>query len=92
MNTQTKCPELVESLDWVIYFCKAGNRPRIPEHNKLKKACKGKYAGCHYYVERELYALKAKNQGCAGYADMPPVSRNFINHPASKPVQVKGVH
>jgi len=93
MNTYNKCPELVESLDWVIFFCKAGNRPHNPGHDKLNKDCKGNgYSKCPYYVTRETSAMKEKNQGSAGYAAMPPVSRNLINPPASKPAQVKGVH
>ncbi len=85
MNTCTKCPELVESLDWVIFFCKAGNSPYIPGHDKLNMDCKSNgYVKCHYYARRGKSALKAKYQDSAEGADMPAISSNFINKKKKK--------
>jgi hypothetical protein len=43
----TKCPNLVESLDWIIYLCELGNRPDEPIYSELRQYCKsGIYSKC----------------------------------------------
>ena len=87
MNTCAKCPELVESLDWVIFFCKAGNRPYIPDNDKLNIDCKSNgYVKCHYYAIQGKSALKAKYQDSAENADRVVIRSNVINPPAAKKI------
>ena len=50
----TKCPNLVEWVDWVILLCEKGNKPYIPDLSELKKYCKNNnYSGCPYYSTTE---------------------------------------
>ncbi len=52
--TITKCPNLVEWVDWVILLCEKGNKPYVPDLSELSKYCKSKnYSGCPYYAATE---------------------------------------
>jgi hypothetical protein len=47
----TKCPNLVEWVDWVILLCEKGNKPYVPDVTELRKYCKSEdYRGCPYYT------------------------------------------
>jgi hypothetical protein len=47
-----KCPNLVEWLDWVIFLCKAGNKPYTPDYFELSRHCKSSdYRNCPYHVK-----------------------------------------
>jgi hypothetical protein len=45
----TKCPNLVEWLDWVILLCERGNRSYVPDIYELKQFCKRDYHRCPFY-------------------------------------------
>ncbi len=47
----TKCPNLVEWVDWVILLCEKGNKPYIPDLSELRRFCKNdNFKSCPYYT------------------------------------------
>lgn len=47
----SKCPNLVEWIDWVILLCDKGKSPYVPDISELKKYCKTRiYHKCPFYV------------------------------------------
>lgn len=50
VNIDTKCPNLVEWLEWVILMCKKRDRPYVPNISELQSYCKTKtHNKCPYY-------------------------------------------
>ncbi|UCH46090.1 MAG: hypothetical protein JSV11_05115 [Nitrospiraceae bacterium] len=50
----TKCPNLVEWLDWVIILCKKGERPYVPSLAEMQRYCKNNsFSRCPYYLKTE---------------------------------------
>lgn len=50
----TKCPNLVEWLDWVIILCKKGERPYVPSLAEMQRYCKNNsFSKCPYYLKTE---------------------------------------
>jgi len=46
----SKCPELVEWIDWTVLICKKGHKPYVPSYSELHSYCKSNnYDKCTYY-------------------------------------------
>jgi hypothetical protein len=44
-RSQTKCPDLIEWLEWTIVLCKKGDKPYIPSYPELHQFCKSNNHG-----------------------------------------------
>ncbi|RJQ54041.1 MAG: hypothetical protein C4526_05455 [Nitrospiraceae bacterium] len=50
----TKCPNLVEWLDWVILMCKKMDSPYVPNSTELRAYCKNRsFNKCPHYIKFE---------------------------------------
>jgi len=50
----SKCPNLVEWLDWVIILCKRGERPYVPSLAEMHRYCKkNSFSKCPYFLKTE---------------------------------------
>jgi len=72
METVT-CPDLVEWLDWVIFICKAGNKPYTPDYFELSMHCKSSnHRDCPYHVNPGEKATDITYPGMNEFFSMYP--------------------
>lgn len=58
----TKCPNLVEWIDWVVLLCDKGKSPYVPDICELQKYCKtATYHKCPFYVNQSKNGAESSN-------------------------------